>query len=50
MAIQVLGGADAAIVLAATPRAAEQALASLRRNGTMAPVGKVDARIVFDLR
>lgn len=38
-AIQALGGADAAIVLAATPRAAEQALASLRRNGTMVLVG-----------
>ncbi len=32
--LQALGGADAAIVLAATPRAAEQAVAGLRRNGT----------------
>ena len=38
-AIQALGGADAAIVLAANPCAAEQALASLRRNGTMVLVG-----------
>ena len=34
-----MGGADAAIVLAATPRACEQALASLRRNGTLVLVG-----------
>lgn len=33
--IQELGGADKAIVLAATPRACEQALASLRENGTL---------------
>jgi propanol-preferring alcohol dehydrogenase len=38
-AIQALGGADAAIVLAATPRACEQAFASLRRNGTLVLVG-----------
>ena len=38
-AIQGLGGADAAIVLAATPRACEQALASLRPNGTLVLVG-----------
>jgi propanol-preferring alcohol dehydrogenase len=34
-AIQDLGGADAAIVLAATPSACEQAFASLRENGTL---------------
>ena len=34
-AIQALGGADAAIVLAATPIAIEQAFASLKRNGTL---------------
>ena len=33
--IQKLGGADQAIVLAATPVACEQALASLRENGTL---------------
>ena len=33
--IQALGGADAAIVLAATPIAIEQAFASLKRNGTL---------------
>lgn len=38
-AIQALGGADAAIVLAATPRACEQAFASLKRNGTLVLVG-----------
>ena len=38
-AIQALGGADAAIVLAATPRAYEQAFASLRPNGTLVGVG-----------
>ena len=38
-AIQAMGGADAAIVVAATPRACEQALASLRRNGTLVLVG-----------
>jgi propanol-preferring alcohol dehydrogenase len=38
-AIQALGGADSAIVLAAVPRAFEQALASLRPNGTMVMVG-----------
>jgi propanol-preferring alcohol dehydrogenase len=37
--IQALGGADAAIVLAATPLACEQALASLKRNGTLVLVG-----------
>ncbi len=37
--IQRLGGADAAIVLAATPLACEQAFASLRRNGTLVLVG-----------
>ena len=37
--IQALGGADAAIVLAANPRACEQAFASLRRNGTLVLVG-----------
>lgn len=37
--LQALGGADAAIVLAATPRAAEQAVAGLRRNGTAVLVG-----------
>jgi propanol-preferring alcohol dehydrogenase len=34
-AIQALGGADAAIVLAVAPRAFEQAYASLRRNGRL---------------
>jgi alcohol dehydrogenase, propanol-preferring len=34
-AIQQLGGADVAIVLAATPTAFEQAFASLRANGTL---------------
>jgi propanol-preferring alcohol dehydrogenase len=38
-AIQAQGGADAAIVLAATPRAYEQAFASLRPNGTLVGVG-----------
>ncbi len=38
-AIQALGGADAAIVLAANPKACEQAFASLRRNGTLVLVG-----------
>ncbi|MEP1125492.1 MAG: zinc-dependent alcohol dehydrogenase [Ilumatobacter sp.] len=37
--LQALGGADAAIVLAATPQAAEQALAGLRRNGQLVLVG-----------
>lgn len=37
--ILALGGADAAIVLAASPRACEQALASLRPNGTLVLVG-----------
>lgn len=37
--IQALGGADVAIVLAATPRAYEQAFASLRANGTLVGVG-----------
>jgi alcohol dehydrogenase, propanol-preferring len=37
--IQALGGADAAIVLAATPKACEQAFASLKRNGTLVLVG-----------
>jgi alcohol dehydrogenase, propanol-preferring len=37
--LQKLGGADAAIVLAATPLAAEQAVAGLRRNGTAVLVG-----------
>lgn len=37
--IQALGGADAAIVLAATPIAFEQAFRSLRRRGTMVLVG-----------
>jgi propanol-preferring alcohol dehydrogenase len=38
-AIQRLGGADAAIVLAPTPKAFEQAFASLRPNGTLVMVG-----------
>lgn len=38
-AIQRLGGADSAIVLAAAPKAFEQALASLKPNGTMVMVG-----------
>ena len=38
-AIQELGGADSAIVLAAEPTAFEQALASLRPNGTLVMVG-----------
>ena len=38
--IQALGGADAAIVLAASPIACEQAFASLKRNGTLVLVGK----------
>jgi propanol-preferring alcohol dehydrogenase len=37
--IQALGGADAAIVLAAVPSAFEQALPSLRPNGTLVMVG-----------
>ena len=37
--IQSMGGADAAIVLAATPLACEQAFASLKRNGTLVLVG-----------
>jgi propanol-preferring alcohol dehydrogenase len=37
--IQALGGADCAIALAASPRACEQAFASLRRNGTLVLVG-----------
>jgi alcohol dehydrogenase, propanol-preferring len=38
-AIQALGGADVAIVLAATPRAYEQAFASLRPHRTLVGVG-----------
>jgi propanol-preferring alcohol dehydrogenase len=38
-AIQRLGGADAAIVLAPAPKAFEQAFASLRPNGTLVMVG-----------
>ena len=38
-AIKKLGGADAAVVLAATPTAFEQAFGSLRRGGTMSLVG-----------
>ena len=38
-AIQALGGADSAIVLAATPSACEQAFASLKRNGQLVLVG-----------
>jgi alcohol dehydrogenase, propanol-preferring len=38
-AIKRLGGADAAVVLAVSPRAFEQAFASLRRGGTMSLVG-----------
>ena len=38
-AIKKLGGADAGVVLAATPQAFEQAFASLRRGGTMSLVG-----------
>lgn len=38
-AIQQLGGADVAIVLAATPKAYEQAFASLRPHGTLVGVG-----------
>ncbi len=37
--VQGLGGADAAIVLAATPTACEQAFRSLRRNGRLVFVG-----------
>ncbi len=37
--LQALGGAKAAIALAASPRACEQALASLARNGTLVLVG-----------
>jgi propanol-preferring alcohol dehydrogenase len=37
--MQALGGADVAIVLAASPRAYEQAFASLRPNGTLVGVG-----------
>jgi propanol-preferring alcohol dehydrogenase len=38
-AIQALGGADAAIALAAAPRPFEQAFGSLRRNGRLVLVG-----------
>jgi propanol-preferring alcohol dehydrogenase len=38
-AIQRLGGADAAVVLAASPRAAESAFHSLRRHGRLVLVG-----------
>ena len=38
-AIQGLGGADAAIVLAVSPRSFEQAFASLRRAGRLVLVG-----------
>jgi alcohol dehydrogenase, propanol-preferring len=38
-AIKRLGGADAAVVLAVSPKAFEQAFASLRRGGTMSLVG-----------
>jgi propanol-preferring alcohol dehydrogenase len=38
-AIKKLGGADAAVILAANPKAFEQAFASLRRGGTMSLVG-----------
>jgi alcohol dehydrogenase, propanol-preferring len=38
-AIKQLGGADAAVILAANPKAFEQAFASLRRGGTMSLVG-----------
>lgn len=37
--LQALGGADAVIVLAAAPEAAEQAFAGLRRNGQLVLVG-----------
>jgi propanol-preferring alcohol dehydrogenase len=37
--LQALGGADVAIVLAATPKAYEQAFASLKPNGTLVMVG-----------
>lgn len=37
--LQALGGADCAIALAASPRACEEAFASLRRNGTLVLVG-----------
>jgi alcohol dehydrogenase, propanol-preferring len=37
--LQAMGGADAAVVLAATPVAAEQAFAGLRRNGQLVLVG-----------
>lgn len=37
--IKSLGGADAAIILAAEPKPCEQAYASLRRNGTLVFVG-----------
>ncbi|HUY08321.1 MAG TPA: alcohol dehydrogenase AdhP [Candidatus Dormibacteraeota bacterium] len=37
--LQALGGADVAIVLAATPKAYEQAFACLRPNGTLVMVG-----------
>ena len=39
VAIQRLGGADAAISTAATPKAFEQAIASLARGGTLVCVG-----------
>ena len=38
-AIRRLGGADAAVVLAVSPKAFEQAFAALRRGGTMSLVG-----------
>jgi propanol-preferring alcohol dehydrogenase len=38
-AIKALGGADAAIILAAEPKPCEQAFASLRRNGRLVFVG-----------
>lgn len=38
-AIRALGGADAAIILAAEPKPCEQAFASLRRNGRLVFVG-----------
>ena len=38
-AIKALGGADAAIILAAAPKPCEQAFASLRRNGRLVFVG-----------
>jgi alcohol dehydrogenase, propanol-preferring len=44
--IQRLGGADAAIVLAASPRVVEQAFRSLRRGGTLVLVGLPKDNIV----